>query len=188
MDGAAVTHRVRQWTADALEGILPETMYAQYRLDDAEFVGRLDGSLEEAEASLEGAGYAYQFFAATKLHPDRDEPDQGSYRRLDPDDPAKQWHVHLWETDSGVDVFSHYEYKPEPWNPWDVERVSEHYRADYGRTYIEGQHSEGVKALLEEDGVYTGDGEKLGGTALEPPSGDLEEIFTGTVSRYHEER
>lgn len=177
MDEAAVKHRVRQWTADALEAVLPETMYAQYRLDDAEFVGRLDGDLNDAEAALEEARYTYQFFAAKKIHPDRDAADDGSYRCLNPDDPARQWHVHLWETDSGVEVFSHYEYKPEPWGPWEGERVAEHYRAEYGETYIEGQHSETVKTMLEEDGMYEGDAERLGPADLEPPTAGFRDIF-----------
>lgn len=177
MDGNAFKHRVRQRSAEFLNEILPGSMYAQYRLDQEEFVGRIDTDLEDVEAYLEGEGYEYQVLAARKLHPEREEADHGSYRCIDPSDGAKQWHVHLWETPDGVELFSHYEYRPEPWGPWDRNRVPEHYRAEWGSTYIEGQHSEAVKRLLEEDGVYEGDPERLGNRVLEPPSTDFRDIF-----------
>lgn len=143
-------------------------MYSMYRLSAQEFVGILDEDLAEATGHLTRAGYDYQLLAATKLHPETEEYDDGSYRLINHVDPAKQWHVHLWESDDGVECFSHYEYKPEPWNPWDHDRVFEHYRPDYGTTYIQGQHSHALKRLLKEHGIYEGDEGKLGSTELGP--------------------
>lgn len=168
-------HGVRQGAADILDTVLPDSMYAVYQLDEEEYIGTVDADLRETIDYLKQCGYEYQTLAAKKLHPETERSDDGSYRRLDPDDSDKQWHVHLWETDDGVEVYSHYEYKPELWGPVDEHRVAEHYRPD-DNTYIEGQHAEDVKQLLEEQGEYKGDEEKCGSIDLAPPDRNLDDI------------
>lgn len=172
---SAGKHGIRQGAAGILDTVLPGSMYAVYQLDEDEYIGTVDADLDETETYLKQNGYGYQMLAAKKLHPEDERSDDGSYRRLDPDDSDKQWHVHLWNTDDGVEVYSHYEYKPELWGPVDESRVAEHYRPD-DNTYIEGQHAEDVKHLLEEHGEYNGDPEKCGSTELAPPDRDIDDI------------
>ncbi|MDY7082348.1 MAG: hypothetical protein SXQ77_08090, partial [Halobacteria archaeon] len=94
---------------------------------------------------------------------------------------AKQWHVHLWDTGegNGVEFFSHYEYRPEPYGPIDFNRPFEHYWPDYGETYIQGQHSEGVKELLEEGGEYEGEDGKVGSKEV----GEITKSFRDVLRR-----
>lgn len=170
-------HAARHGSAEVLDAVLPDSMYTMYQLDAEEYVGTVEMDLSAVTAALKEQGYEYQPFSAKKYHPDDDSlADDGSYRLLDPDDPDKQWHVHLWETVEGVDVFSHYEYKPEFLTPDDEPRVAEHYRPD-DDSYIQGQHSPAVKALLEERGEYAGDPDKCGDTALAPPTGNVGDIL-----------
>jgi len=171
-------HDVRQGTAGVLEKVLPDSMYASYQLSEEEYIGHLDNGLDSAVEALKDAGYEYQTLSAKKYHPEDERPDDGSYRLLDPEDPDKQWHVHLWEDEEGVEVYSHYEYKPELWRPDDHDRVAEHYEPKPGETYIPGQHSADVKDLLEEDESYSGDPENVGPVDLEEPTGSIRDIFS----------
>ena len=165
-----IRHRTRLTTASLLAPILPGDMYSAYSLSEEEYIGRFDGNLKEARGALSEKGYKYNMLGAKKLHPETEKVDDGSFRNLDPDDNSKQWHVHIWETDNGVQFFSHYEYKPEPWRPIDIARPFEHYRPDYGETYIQGQHSRGIKEVLKGKGVYDGKEKKLGSRDLAPTS------------------
>jgi len=50
-----------------------------------------------------------------------------------------QFHVHLWHRDGRVEVFSHYELRPDVFRPtFDLERLREHYRPAWGKTYHPG--------------------------------------------------
>ncbi|MDZ7688628.1 MAG: hypothetical protein U5J64_07900 [Halobacteriales archaeon] len=129
-------HKVRHSLAGIGKRVLPGSMYSVYSLGTEEYIGTLDVNLDEARKLLKEESYSYNVASAKKLHPDDESrSDDGSYRRLDPDNRAKQWHVHLWDL-APVEVYSHYEYKPEPWQPIDTSRTAEHYRPDYGETCI----------------------------------------------------
>lgn len=171
-------HTARRGAANAIEALPTDSLYGAYQVDMAEYIGTLDSDLSTAIDYLKQHGYTYQVLSAEKYHPDTGAADDGSYRLLDPDDTDKQWHVHLWETDDGVQLFSHYEYKPEFWAPIDESRVAEHYRPD-SDAYIQGQHSPEVKELLEEHGVYArADAPELvGNKELPEPTGNVGDIL-----------
>lgn len=89
----------------------PLGSYTAYRLHEAEYVGSVgrDTGLE-----LPSLGYERNDLSAVKYHPRTGEPDQGSWRRVDPERPRWQWHVHTWWMGDRIQVFSHYEYRPDP--------------------------------------------------------------------------
>lgn len=85
--------------------------YTAYRLASEEFVGT--ASAENGEAELVESGYEANPLSAAKYHPETGAVDDRSLRRVDPDNPRWQWHVHLWTEDDATEVFSHYEYRPD---------------------------------------------------------------------------
>lgn len=88
-------------------------LYTAYELDWKEYIGRRSNG--NADGELAGAGYERNPLSATKYHPGTGETHDGSWRRVDPENPRWQWHVHVWDRDRGVqDIFSHYEYRPDP--------------------------------------------------------------------------
>lgn len=163
-------HRLRQFLGGVADA-LPGRFYGAYALGSEEFVGTVDADLDRAIELVRGSDYAYNLVAATKRHPDDGRTDDGSYRRVDPGDATKQWHVHLFASpgpDAGpVEVYSHYEYTP-LWPPSPA-RTREHYWPDWGSTYLQGQHCETVKDLLADHGEYAGDPADLGPAELAPP-------------------
>lgn len=112
--------------------------YTAYRLSSEEFVGYhpRDGVLD----SLRSLGYEMNLLSAAKYHPETGDLDEWSIRRVDPDHPRWQWHVHVWErSNDRAEVFSHYEYRPDP-IPIDGEgmadmqdRLREHYNPTWDR-------------------------------------------------------
>ena len=162
-------HRLRLFLGGVADA-LPGGFYGIYALEPAEFVGHLDADLDRAIQLVRGTDYAYNVAAATKRHPEDGRTDDGSYRRRDPGDAGKQWHVHLFEPSGSdekpVEVYSHYEYAP-LWPP-DFARTREHYRPDWGSTYLQGRHCEVVKDLLADRGEYAGDPSDLGPAELAP--------------------
>ncbi len=164
-------HWLRHSLARILDSGLPDSFYGVYRLTDTEYIGTIEADVVDVRELITDCSYSYNLASAKKLHPETSKPDDGSYRRLDPDDPAKQWHVHIWDKDP-VELYSHYEYKPEPWRPWHIHRSAEHYRPDNqdtagdGATYIRGQHCENIQSALGEQGNYEGDRTKSGSAEL----------------------
>lgn len=114
--------------------------YTAYQLEREEFVGTV--TLDRWEAALRDAGYGVNPLAAAKYHPDTSDPDDGSWRRVDEDNPRWQWHIHAWIGDAGrVELFSHYEYRPDPWllsgeSPTDMsQRLRDHYHPKWDTEY-----------------------------------------------------
>jgi len=159
-------HRLRQTIGGVADAVLPGRFYAVFRLKSPEFVGTLDLDVADLPARFEEHAYSYCPVAAKKLHPETGQPDDGSYRRIDPVNSAKQWHVHVFDRPDGVEVFSHYELRPEPWRPLDLRRPVEHYWPEWGETCLLGQHCPELRALLEEWGSYEGDSDALGDARL----------------------
>jgi hypothetical protein len=162
-------HRLRHAAGGVADAVLPGRYYGVFTLKPGEFVGRLDVGIEEVKSLLEARSYSYSPLAAKKLHPEHRVPDDGSYRRLDPADRSKQWHVHLWDRADGIEVFSHYELRPEPWDPIDLRRPIDHYWPEWGETCLLGQHCPGLKSLLETYGRYDGEVARLGSAELARP-------------------
>lgn len=101
---------IRQRLLVSLNPIISQLgMYTAYQLNAAEFVGQAERGTLEFRAS----GYERNPLSAAKLHPETGEVDQASWRRIDPDNPRWQWHVHTWTDETTTEVFSHYEYRPD---------------------------------------------------------------------------
>jgi len=169
-----VKHRLRQSLGRFVHSLpLSNDFYGIYALNSAERVGTLAATAEQAIDRLQSSPYQYNVVAATKRHPETDDSDDGSYRRVDPNNPDQQWHIHVFERpdEQGgpvTEVFSHYEYRP-LWPP-SLRRSREHYWPDYGASYLQGQHCAMVSDLLETHGTYTGDPDRCGSASLAPPS------------------
>ena len=159
-------HRLRHAAGGIADAVLPGACYGVFRLKPSEFVGSLDVDRSELIALLEARSYSYNSLSAKKLHPVDHISDDGSFRRLDPGDRSKQWHVHLFERDDGIEVFSHYELRPEPWGPIDLRRPVDHYWPEWGETCLLGQHCPALKSLLERYGRYEGERTALGTASL----------------------
>lgn len=163
-------HRLRHVAGGVADAVLPGQCYGVFTLKPSESVGYLDAELSDVKSLLESRSYSYIPLAAKKLHPEYTRADAGSYRRLDPEDRSKQWHVHLFEHGDGIEVFSHYELRPEPWDPIDLRRPVDHYWPEWGKTCLLGQHCPGLKSLLEAHGSYSGEEGALGTAELERPT------------------
>jgi len=137
-------HKLRNLAVDVGASVLP---YTAYEIDQLEYIGHFDGTLDECETQLKERGYHYQLFAAEKrlgnttdLASSSDDAsrtssaktsDDGSWARiptrhpeavtktaLDGRDPRNcQYHVHLYEMPDGIDLYGHYEIHPYPWTP-----------------------------------------------------------------------
>ena len=161
-------HTLRRAAARALKRTLP---YTAYPIDDAEYLGHVAEDRHTVAANLRSRGYHYQLLAAVKQHdgatdvgsytriPDR-HPDAADGTALDALDPrACQYHVHLFETDGGTDVYGHYEIHPYPWTPTiDVSRpYPQHYRPTWDApdtpreewTYLRGVSDPRLDPLLQ---------------------------------------
>jgi len=109
-------------------------LYYAYELEKAERVKTVPNTLDAIEGWLTRRGYeqpprlAGIPLEAAKTHPETGQVHDKSLRRVDPDNPTRQWHIHLFEVDGVVEVFSHYELRP------DVRRVAGESLTDaYGR-------------------------------------------------------
>ena len=87
--------------------------YSAYQLNEAEYIGTATRGLDSID--LDQYGYDRNPLAAAKYHPESAELDDGTWRRIDKKDHRWQWHVHVWENDEQTEIFSHYEYRPDPW-------------------------------------------------------------------------
>jgi len=141
--------------ARGLSRPLPWTLYTAYPLTTAEYVGRYpDDRLSRAVSRLRDAGYTANPLAAAKYHPAPHRAvDHGSYRRVPDAHPEGidaritreyapnqcHYHCHLWPVTDGVEVYSHYEVRPDilrgDFDPW---RMAEHYRPELNETYLPG--------------------------------------------------
>jgi len=135
--------------------------YTSYELDSRELVGTTsDHTLFSIEARLRSRGYespptvAGIPLSAVKTHPEDGTSHELTLRKVDPDNPRKQWHVHLWERDGVVELYSHYEFMPDlnrvagETHAERMDRLQEHYRPDYGSTYRMGVADSSAKCLL----------------------------------------
>jgi len=115
--------------------------YTAYELDGEE-IGTVSAVPNVTRRLLELKGYEENRLSAAKRHPETGELHHFSLRRIDPDDPQRQYHVHLWpvaDDSSRTEVHSHRELRPdlsplagETWREA-AERARTHYRP--GDTY-----------------------------------------------------
>ena len=129
--------------------------YAAYTLSETEYIGRVsDTLLVSFERQLELMSYEYSGLAALKYHPETGNADDGSYRKVDPENPTWQWHVHIFKVDGYIEVYSHYEMRPDL-TRIESETLSEmysrlrtHYRPVYNVTYLRGETCDEIEALF----------------------------------------
>jgi len=147
-----------------LDRLMPGGFYAAYQLDAAEFVARVPKRPARVRVNLTQRGYERtSFLSAAKYHPRLDDRvDVGSLRRVDPEDPRRQYHVHLFDGGTaGTSIYSHLEYRPDL-RPVAgetvreaVDRLREHYKPEWGSTwgdgvtYVQGRHCSEVYKLLK---------------------------------------
>ena len=126
--------------------------YTAYELDEREYIGRIDKRLSYVTGYLEQRGYETSptlfgiSLEAAKYHPETGDVHDASYRKVDSDNPHKQYHIHLWQGDGDTEIYSHYEYRPDvalvadelPSDAYD--RLMTHYRP----SYADGEYKMGV--------------------------------------------
>jgi len=130
--------------------------YTAYVLDTREFVGKLPNAPVwwqthgyESNPSIAGIP-----LSAAKIHPETNETHDISVRKVDPETPRKQWHVHGWVFEDRIEIASHYEFRPDPVligdeYPTDmIERLRTHYRPEYGSEYRMGVVDPALEKLL----------------------------------------
>jgi len=162
-----LTQRQRVEYLPTVDWVLDRTLgkYAAYQLHEREYVGTIDhvDLLEDVVDLLEERGYERNGLSALKYHPETGEPDDGSFRKVDPDAPRWQWHVHLFETEHGVEIYSHNEYRPDlrpiagESIPEAIARCREHYHPTWDirvddpeeATYFLGAACEDVSDLVD---------------------------------------
>ena len=103
-------HGIRSVGSILLEVASGGDFKAKLPQKSAEFVATWEISPAEARHRLKEMGYSYQPLAARKFL-DGYGRDDGSYSKVDPDDRSKQYHVHIYNTKSGVEVYSHHEFR-----------------------------------------------------------------------------
>ena len=118
--------------------------YAQYELDNSEYVGRVEASIGEFERALYAEEFDRMPLAALKTLSDG-RVERGSWARRDGLLAERQTHVMLFDTptgESGVDVYAHEE--PSAINP---ATAWKHYR---GQGYSPSEGVETMRAFLDE--------------------------------------
>lgn len=134
--------------------------YTAYTLSREEYIGSvyLPGGARDAYTFLTKNGYEPQYLSAAKRHPETGALHELSMRNVPERHPPAtvtddwmadiafhynpsecQYHVHVFEHDGIVEYFSHYELRPDVFGPsFSVGRLREHYRPEYGETYLRG--------------------------------------------------
>ena len=104
-------HSLRSTVSKLLEVVFDGRYKAKLPQLEEEYIVTLDCSLSEARETIRSMGYSYQAFAARKFHHKTNKRDTGSYAKVDPNDNTKQWHIHTFSVENGVEVYSHHEYR-----------------------------------------------------------------------------
>ena len=147
----------RRWNhlLAAIDGPLRKAtgLYTAAQLRPRELVAVRQEPLAETIAWLKDEGYRANPLAAAKYHPaPHTAVDHGSYRYVPTEHPDLdrkivdewepnqcQYHVHVWPNTDGIEVYSHYEVRPDFLRPRpSLHRLRSHYRPEYGETFIMG--------------------------------------------------
>ena len=132
--------------------------YAAYTLSETEYIGTFEYDYQQRVnlflSTVEDIGYEYSGLAALKYHPETGNADDGSYRKVDPENPTWQWHVHIFKRDGHIEVYSHYEKRPDLTRIVSetlsemYSRLRTHYRPEYNVTYLRGETCDEIEALF----------------------------------------
>ncbi len=128
--------------------------YTAYTIRDPERIGAIQEDVPGTREYLRACGYEPQFLSAAKKHPQTGQPHDLSYRRVPDSHPPGtgdkliaenfrpqecQFHVHAFHVADQMQLFSHYEARPDLLSPEvDISRLRTHYRPEYGQEYIRG--------------------------------------------------
>lgn len=141
-------------------------LYTQYTLPKKERIGSYTGELDDLIDGLHNVGYEYNALSASKSHPEKNILDVGSYRRIPEEHPdidinarildwsphETQYHIHVFELEENIEIFSHYELIPDVLTTQlSVERLRTHYKPAWGSEYILGLAETDVLELIDED-------------------------------------
>lgn len=128
-------------------------LYAKYSLSNDEKIATLDIDKKEIVSEIKDMGYEYNTLSASKEHPVKSITDHGSFRKVpeshpqlngDPDilrwSPHKtQYHIHIFEIEDKIELFSHYELRPDLISPYpSLRRLRVHYRPEWNENYLLG--------------------------------------------------
>jgi hypothetical protein len=131
-------------------------LYTSYQLSQKEYVGLFEAPISE----LKAAGYEHPpTFAgigleAAKQHPLNQSVHDVSLRKVDPNNPRMQYHIHIWDY-RPKELYSHYEFRPDlkvlagETLSEAIERLRTHYRPEWGESYIRGKADQTVRGLVE---------------------------------------
>jgi len=130
--------------------------YTAYTLDRRERVGTLPLS----PISWDAYGYTTNPsllgvpLAAAKIHPENDTTHDVSLRKVDPENPRKQYHIHGFKQGTQMEIYSHHEFRPDP-TTLETEGIVEmydrlrtHYRPEWGSEYKLGVIDDELKTLI----------------------------------------
>ncbi|UBF23482.1 hypothetical protein HRTV-28_gp44 [Halorubrum tailed virus 28] len=159
-----ISPETRQRLDPLLRRLTGDRLYYAYSLSRAERIGVAPAG--GVVRTLREAGYETPPrlgpipLEAAKTRPGDDRVHDYSLRRVDPDHPTRQFHVHAWSVADGVELWSHYEYRPdlrpvadESWGEA-YARAREHLSPSWGpewgdgTTYVPGRADETVRDLV----------------------------------------
>lgn len=168
---SVVKHRLRLKAANFIQSLGIDGIYSGYKIDSAEYLFTLQPDEIDVRIPmmLDDWGYEYQVLGAKKTHPETEETDDGSWRRVPsvhPDVDCRltrnwrpkdcQYHIHYWKRNGEVDFFIHYELRPDIFSPTiSPRRLREHYRPVWdtedkdNATYLLGQPDPNITTLIE---------------------------------------
>ena len=139
--------------------------YAAYTLSQEEFIAHLpdtQGGMETVESFLFQEGFRrVKVLAALKYHPDTGDPDNGSWRVVDDENPRHQYHIHVFEVSDGIDVFCHYEYRPDLKPVANesvtdmVDRLKDHYKPESDE-YLMGKYPPSLNSMFTHGPFWRG--------------------------------
>ena len=141
--------------------------YTSYTLSESEFVGTAPYALPGTHWYLQKNGYEDNptfmgiTLEAAKTHPKTGKVHDWSYRKVDPENPRKQFHIHGWKRDyekgpehAYDEIASHREYRPDFKRVSDesysemYDRLRTHYRPEYGTDYERGEMCDELESLV----------------------------------------
>jgi len=134
--------------------------YLSYELSQDEYIGTVSHA-QDVRDYLRNHGYesSPRFLGvkleSAKTHHRTGETHWLSRRKVDPESPRWQWHIHGFLMDTGeIEIYSHYEMRPdatilEGESLSDAkQRLSTHYRPE-GDEYLKGVADDTLKELVE---------------------------------------
>lgn len=131
----------------------PWGFYAAYSIGDEQIARLSDVKTRWAICAMRTVGFKPVWLSALKYRSSaRNRHDVASLRYVPDEHPTVdarivdewapdecQYHLHLFDVDDALEVYSHYELRPDLLRPSpSIERLRTHYRPEYGEDYLKG--------------------------------------------------